>query len=148
MGEDNKATGMVAYMDGQPAGEIPETLPELALAPDAAAEVSPLQAALSSLSTVEIRIDPEAAARLVSSVKEAWQSVLLAFEPVAEAFRAWIRSVAAEVAAHEEMEKALRWVSIGNRPLYNRYRHTKKKRTRKKYAKRILAWYREEVLEK
>ena len=25
-------------------------------------------------------------------------------------------------------------------------RHTKKKRTRKKYAKRILAWYREEVL--
>lgn len=93
-------------------------------------------------------IDPEAAARLVSSVKEAWQGILLAFEPVAEAFRVWIRSVAAEVAAHEELEKALRWASIGNRPLYNRYHHTKKKRTRKKYAKRILAWYREEVLEK
>ncbi len=31
-------------------------------------------------------------------------------------------------------------------PLAYRYRHTKKKRTRKKYAKRILAWYREEVL--
>lgn len=146
MGEDNKATSMVAYLDGQPVGEIPETLPDLAPAPDAAAEVPPLQAALSSLSTVEIRIDPEEAARLVSSVKEAWQSILLAFEPVAEAFRAWIRSIAAEVAAHEEMEKALRWASIGNRPLYNRYRHTKKKRTRKKYAKRILAWYREEVL--
>lgn len=144
MGEDNKATGMVAYLEGQPVGEIPEPLPELA--PDAAAEVSPLQAALSSLSTAEIRIDPEAAARLVSSVKEAWQGILLAFEPVAEAFQEWIRSIAAEVAAHEEKEKALRWASIGNRPLYNRYRHTKKKRTRKKYAKRILAWYREEVL--
>lgn len=146
MGEDNKATGMVAYLEGQPVGKIPETLPDLALAPDATAEVSPLHAALSSLSTAEIRIDPEAAARLVSSVKEAWQGILLAFEPVAEAFQEWIRSIAAEVAAHEEKEKALRWASIGNRPLYNRYRHTKKKRTRKKYAKRILAWYREEVL--
>lgn len=45
----------------------------------------------------------------------------------------------------EELAKALRWASVGNRPLYNRYRHTKKKRIRKKYAKRILEWYRTEV---
>lgn len=37
------------------------------------------------------------------------------------------------------------WASVDNRPLYNRYRHTKKKRIRKKYAKRILEWYRTEV---
>ena len=55
------------------------------------------------------------------------------------------RKVAAEVAAQQEMETALRWASVDNRPLYNRYRHTKKKRIRKKYAKRILEWYRTEV---
>ena len=57
----------------------------------------------------------------------------------------WIQQVAAEVAAQQEMETALRWASVDNRPLYNRYRHTKKKRIRKKYAKRILEWYRTEV---
>ena len=45
-----------------------------------------------------------------------------------------------------EFREAMRWASVYNRPLAYRYRHTKKKRTRKKYAKRILAWYREEVL--
>ena len=60
-------------------------------------------------------------------------------------FCRWIRKVAAEVAAQQEMETALRWASVDNRPLYNRYRHTKKKRIRKKHAKRILEWYRTEV---
>lgn len=63
----------------------------------------------------------------------------------AEAFGKWIQSVAAEVEAQHEMETALRWARCDNRPLYNRYTHTKKKRTRKKYAKRILEWYRTEV---
>ena len=49
-------------------------------------------------------------------------------------------------AIREAVEEAMRWASVYNRPLAYRYRHTKKKRTRKKYAKRILAWYREEVL--
>lgn len=60
-------------------------------------------------------------------------------------FCRWIQQVAAEVAAQQEMETALRWASVDNRPLYNCYRHTKKKRIRKKYAKRILEWYRTEV---
>ena len=60
-------------------------------------------------------------------------------------FCRWIRKVAAEVEAQHEMETALRWASVDNRLLYNRYRHTKKKRTRKKYAKQILEWYRTEV---
>ncbi len=60
-------------------------------------------------------------------------------------FCRWIQRVAAEVAAQQEMETALRWASVDNRPLYNRYRHAKKKRIRKKYAKRILEWYRTEV---
>ena len=57
-----------------------------------------------------------------------------------------IRKKAEEIQARNELKTAVRWASAYNRPLAYRYRHTKKKRTRKKYAKRILAWYREEVL--
>ena len=63
----------------------------------------------------------------------------------AEAAAAMRNMVAAMVRARE-MEKAIRWAEVANKPLAYRYHHTKKKRTRKKYAKRILAWYREEVL--
>ena len=61
-------------------------------------------------------------------------------------FCRWIQQVAAEVAAQQEMETALRWAEAANRPLAARYHRTKKKRIRKKYAKRILTWYREEIL--
>ena len=57
----------------------------------------------------------------------------------------WAEAAAAMVRARE-MEKAIRWAEVANRPLAARYHRTKKKRIRKKYAKRILAWYREEVL--
>ena len=50
------------------------------------------------------------------------------------------------IQAAEEFRKALRWAEAANRPLAARYHRTKKKRIRKKYAKRILAWYREEIL--
>ena len=50
------------------------------------------------------------------------------------------------IQAAEEFRKALRWAEAVNRPLAARYHRTKKKRIRKKYAKRILAWYREEIL--
>lgn len=45
-----------------------------------------------------------------------------------------------------EFQKAMRWAEADNRPLAARYHRAKKKRIRKKYAKRILAWYREEIL--
>lgn len=69
-------------------------------------------------------------------------------EAAAEVFTNWIRSVAAQIEAKHELETAMRWASCYYRPAFNRYRHTKKKRTRKKYEKKILAWYREEVLGK
>lgn len=65
-----------------------------------------------------------------------------------EAIRAFcerLRKVAAEVLKDQELETALRWARCFNRPLYNRYVHTKKKRIRKKYEKRIMAWYRTEA---
>lgn len=78
---------------------------------------------------------------LAKAIREITAGVLT----TANSFCRWIQRVAAEVAAQQEMEMALRWASVDNRPLYNRYRHTKKKWIRKKYAKRILEWYRTEV---
>ena len=93
----------------------------------------------------EITVDPEKLAAAAETLRKAWAGIMASFEAAAEAFGKWIRSVAAEVEAQHEMETALRWARCCNRPLYNRYTHTKKKRTRKKYAKRILEWYRTEV---
>lgn len=120
MGEENR-TPAVVYLDGKPL-----TSADMVKVP-------------------EIEIDPDAAAQLVSSLSAAWQSIALSFEVIADGFTKWIRKTAAEVEAAHELETALRWASVDNRPLYIRYHHTKKKRTRKKYAKRILEWYRTEV---
>ena len=81
----------------------------------------------------------------VNTVSAVWRGIVRAIEEVAGSFGAWLQTVAAEVEAQHEMETALRWASVDNRKLYNRYRHAKKKRIRKKYAKRILEWYRTEV---
>lgn len=78
---------------------------------------------------------------LAKAIREMTAGVLT----TVNSFCRWVQRVVAEVAAQQEMETALRWASVDNRPLYNRYRHTKKKRIRKKYAKRILEWYRTEV---
>ena len=93
----------------------------------------------------EITVDPEKLAAAAETLRKAWAGIMASFEVAAEAFGKWIQSVAAAVEAQHEMETALRWARCYNRPLYNRYTHTKKKRTRKKYAKRILEWYRTEV---
>ena len=122
MGEQNTSAAAV-YLDGKPLGAIGEL----------------------ELSELEPGVSAERAAEACRKLGEAWAQATMTIEAEAPAFCRWIRKVAAEVAAQQEMETALRWASVDNRPLYNRYRHTKKKRIRKKYAKRILEWYRTEV---
>ena len=122
MGEQNTGTAAV-YLDGKPLGAIGEL----------------------ELSEPEPGVTAEQATEACRKLGEAWAQVTMTIEAMAPAFCRWIRKVAAEVEAQHEMETALRWASVDNRPLYNRYRHTKKKRIRKKYAKRILEWYRTEV---
>ena len=122
MGEQNTSAAAV-YLDGKPLGAIGEL----------------------ELSEPEPGVTAEQAAEACRKLGEAWAQATMTIEAVAPAFCRWIRKVAAEVEAQHEMETALRWASVDNRPLYNRYRHTKKKRTRKKYAKQILEWYRTEV---
>ena len=122
MGEQNTSAAAV-YLDGKPLGAIGEL----------------------ELSELEPGVTAEQATEACRKLGEAWAKVTMTIEAMAPAFCRWIQRVAAEVAAQQEMEMALRWASVDNRPLYNRYRHTKKKRIRKKYAKRILEWYRTEV---
>lgn len=122
MGEQNTSAAAV-YLDGKPLGAIGEL----------------------ELSELEPGVTAEQATEACRKLGEAWAKVTMTIETMAPAFCRWIRKVAAEVEAKHEMETALRWASVDNRPLYNRYRHTKKKRIRKKYAKRILEWYRTEV---
>lgn len=83
---------------------------------------------------------------LAEAIMRAWDDITKCMEAAVEVFTKWIRDMAEKIQAKHEMETAMRWASVYNRPLAYRYRNTKKKRTRKKYAKRILAWYREEVL--
>lgn len=131
MGPDGKDTAQAAvYIDGQPvqyAGEI--TLPEQVERP-----APPL---LSSMGFTMEQAN-EAARYLVEAFR-------IFYDQLAEAVRAVADAWGAIVAA-EEFRKALRWAEAANKPLACRYHRTKKKRIRKKYAKRILAWYREEVL--
>ena len=103
--------------------------------------------AVEALATIPApEIDAERLAEAARLLSEVWQNIVRTIEEVAGSLGNWLKAVAAEVEAQHEMETALRWASVDNRKLYNRYRHTKKQRTRKKYAKRILKWYRAEVL--
>ena len=131
MGPDGKDTTQAAvYIDGQTvqyAGEI--TLPE-----QTERQAPPLLASLGL--TVE---QANEAARYLA------EAFRIFYDQLAEAARAVADAWGAIVAA-EEFRKALRWAEAANRPLAARYHRTKKKRIRKKYAKRILTWYREEIL--
>ena len=93
----------------------------------------------------QMGINMEQAAANCEELAKAIREITAGVLTTVESFCRWIHQVAAEVEAQHEMETALRWASVDNRPLYNRYRHAKKKRTSKKYAKQILEWYRTEV---
>ena len=139
MGPDEKGTGpLTVYMDGQPVGIAGGEIPEISLAAEEPVEAVPSAVFSGGSATITL----EQASEAVKSLTEAWDAVCTAIERAGKALaRVW---QAARVAL--EFQEAMRWASAYNRPLAYRYRHTKKKRTRKKYAKRILAWYREEVL--
>lgn len=124
MGEGEKNTEMVAYINGQPV-ELPPP------------EVKMLEAEepCQQIATME---DLRRAAEVVTAVWHGFTITLEAASKVCADLWAKIRQA-------EELQTAIRWAEVFNRPLFNRYRHTKKRRIRKKYAKRILAWYQEEV---
>lgn len=118
MGPDKKDTApLTVYMDGQPVGTAYGEIPEISLAAEEPTEAVPPAVISGGSMTITLEQAGKALARVWAACREAL-----------------------------EFQEAMRWASVYNRPLAYRYRHTKKKRTRKKYAKRILTWYREEVL--
>lgn len=137
MGPDEKATSlMTVYMDGQPVGTAYGEIPEISMA-------EPMEAVPpATISGGSAIITLERAGEAMKLLAEAWGAICTALDEAARAVsKIWSAALAAE-----EFRKALRWAEAANRPLAARYHHTKKKRIRKKCAKRILAWYREEIL--
>lgn len=140
MGPDEmSATQAVAYIDGQPVqcgGEI--ALPEFT----AGQVMDPADPVPVDMPGYSITIDIYKVGVAAKVLTEAWNTFAVRLKEAVKALgKTW-----AAIAVAEEFRKALRWAEAYNRPLANRYHHTKKKRIRKKYAKRILAWYREEIL--
>jgi len=92
-----------------------------------------------------VGVSAEQMAAALQEFAEIFNRVEIAVEVSAEKIGWCVRQIAAKLEAQHEAETALRWASVYNRPLYNRHRQTKKLRIRKKYEKRILAWYRAEI---
>lgn len=116
MGPENSGGPVAAYLDGQPV-EIGQTLPEIT--PDYSA---------GGVSAAD-------AAEAMATVSKAWADVSVTMEVAAENLRAFFYSM--------ELALAVHLARIFKPELVRRYQHTKKKRTRKKYEKRIMAWFRE-----
>lgn len=116
MGPENSGGPVVAYLDGQPV-EIGQTMPEIT--PDYSA---------GGVSAAD-------AAEAMATVSKAWADVSITMEVAAEGLRAFMYSL--------ELAMAVNTARIFEPDLARRYIHTKKKRTRKKYEKRIMAWFRE-----
>ena len=139
MGPDEKNTGPLAvYMDGQPVGIAYGEITEISLVAEEPTEDVPPAVISGGSMTIAL----EQASEAVKLLAEAWDAICAT---LAAASKAAAKVWAAYLEA-EEFQAAVRWADAYNHKLAARYHRTKKKRTRKKYAKRIVAWYREEVL--
>ena len=146
MGPDEKDTGVIVIYeepDGPLLGTVDGEIPEIDLEEERPGVYPEGEVIEEIRNRVKKMIVQEAEA-----IKSVWQELYGNICEASGVFAKWITAVAAQIEAKHELETALRWASCYYRPAFNRYRHTKKKRTRKKYEKKILAWYREEVLGK
>lgn len=116
MGPDSNSGPMVAYMDGVGV-VIGHPLPEIT--PDHSA---------GGVSAAEAE---ESLAAMTAAMSGMSITMEVAVEGLQEFFY------------YLELAGALHMARVFEPELVRRYRHTKKKRTRKKYEKRILAWFRE-----
>lgn len=138
MGEGNKDTSVVAYIDGKPVGEIQE-IPELSMLGVPETETGGQEIVAAQFDGT---ISTEKLAEVTETLRAAFAALTATFEQVAKV----MQDAASAIAWAYELERALQWAEIYKPQLVHIYRHTKKGRIREKNAKRILAWYREEVL--
>lgn len=83
-------------------------------------------------------VSAEQTAAAFRGLSEVVEQTATAFRIAAENFERILRKIAAKLERQHELKTALRWAAVCNRPLYDRHRHAKKLRIRKKYEKRIL----------
>jgi len=119
VGPENSGGPVVAYLDGQPV-EIGQ--PMLEITPDYSAG----------------GVSAEEASAAMATASKVWADLPITMEVAAEGIRDFFRAMELATAVH--FARALEPAMV------HRYLHTKKKRTRKKYEKRIRAWFREVFL--
>jgi len=133
MGEENN-TALTLYINGEPCHIDPAAgLPEIAAMPTAdlpAAFHGGMDGAVSCAAFALTALG-EAIRRAIEAITPTMAAVAAFFAELAHTQVTFERAMAA---AERERPK---WVAI--------YRRTKKVRTRKKYQKRIMRWYLEEV---
>lgn len=78
------------------------------------------------------------AAEALATATKAWADISVTIEVVAEGIQEFFRAI--------ELATAVHFAKVLEPAMVHRYLHTKKKRTRKKYEKRIRAWFREVFL--
>ncbi len=116
MGHENGNGPFVAYIDGQPV-KISQPLPEIE--PDYSAG----------------GVSAEEASTAMATASKVWANLSMTMEVAVEGLREIFNAI--------ELDIALRFARMFYPALFYRYRHTKKKRVRKKYEKRIRARLRE-----
>lgn len=116
MGPEDKTEKMTVYCDGQPVG--------------------------TGTGMPEITVDPEKMAEIAATMGAAWDAIMVTVKAAENALTKLWDAIVVQFVEAAEFRRALRRAEAYNHPLAHRYHHTKKKRIRKKYAKRILAWYR------
>ena len=80
----------------------------------------------------------EVVAKSAERLADMWSATALTISEAAKA----ISEICRQITEYWEWETALKAAEAANSPLAWRYHGTKKKRTRKKYAKKIMEWYR------
>lgn len=115
MGEESKTEEMTVYMDGRPF-QVNGPLPEIS----AGISAEQLTEATAYISTI-------------------WNGITATICNAAEGLREFFTTLAWAL----ELRAAIHWAETYNPRLVHFYQHTKKGRIRKKYAKRIMASYRE-----
>ncbi len=116
MGPENSSGPFVAYIDGVGVA-VNKELPEITL--DYSADGVPMADAAEGL----------------AALSAAMANVTVTIEVAAEGIQEFFRAI--------ELATAVHFARVLEPTMVHRYRHTKKKRTRKKYEKRIRAWFRE-----
>ena len=114
MGPDEKDTGpLTVYMDGQPVGIAGGEIPEISLAeekPGIYLEGETIDAIRKKAEEMYIS-EAVFNRELAEAITRAWNNLTDTMAAAAEVFTAWIKTVAEEIQARNELKTAVRWAT-------------------------------------